>query len=104
MRRDRIVGMADDWRNLRVGDVVRIVKMPSGVDAPGYTFHADTRRLYKRLIARRRPVRVCQIWGGMPWIHCRFRRNDGRWEYHSLAIADDSWVRVRKRRRKGRKS
>ncbi len=59
--------------------------MPSGVDAPGYTFHPDTRRLYKRLISRGRPVRVYEIaYDGAPWIHCRFKRKDGRWEHHAL--------------------
>jgi hypothetical protein len=33
----------------------------------------------------------------MPWIHCRFRRKDGRIEYHWLLINHDGWVRVRKR-------
>ena len=90
---------ADDWRSLRVGDLVRFVRMPSGVNAPGYTFHASTRRLYKRLIARRRRARVFRVdaWG-LPWIRARFKRKDGRWEHHSLAINDDSWVRVRRRR------
>jgi hypothetical protein len=88
--------MAEDWRDLRVGDRVRIVRMPSDADAPGITFHAETRRLYKRLIARRRSVRVFEIdeWG-LPWIRCRFRLKDGRWEYHWLAINDDSWIRVK---------
>jgi len=95
--------MDNDWRTLRVGDTVRIVRMPSGVDVPGYTFHADTRRLYKRLIARRRPVRVYKVdERSLPWIRCQFRRKNGRWEYHWLAINDDSWVRVRKRVKKGR--
>jgi hypothetical protein len=92
--------MANDWRKLRIGDRVRIVRMPSGVDEPGYTFHPDTRRLYEMLIARRRSVRVFRWELGMPWIHCRFRANDGFWEYHSLAINDDSWVRVKPRRKR----
>ncbi len=91
----------EPWRSLRVGDMVRIVRMPSGVDAPGYTFHRDTRRLYKRLIERRRSLRVFRITeDGLPWIHCRFRMKNGRWEYHWLAINDDSWLRV-KHRKKG---
>jgi hypothetical protein len=90
--------MEEAWRALRIGDRIRIVRMPSGVDAPGYTFHPDTRRLYKRLIARRRSLRICRIdaWE-LPWIHCRFKRKDGRWEYHSLAVNDDSWVLVKHR-------
>src|SRR4051794_6986043 len=88
------------WQSLRVNDLVRIVRMPSGIDAPGYVFPAMTRRLYKNLIARRRPVRVYEIaYDGRPWIHCRFRRKDGRWDYHALAIDGDSWVRVKHRKK-----
>jgi hypothetical protein len=89
----------EPWRSLRVGDMVRIVRMPSEVDASGYVFPRMTRQLYKRLIERKRPVRVCEVAYGAPWISCRFRRKDGRGEYHSLAIDDDSWVRVKHRKR-----
>jgi hypothetical protein len=93
-----ILSMADSWRRLRIGDLIRIVRMPSGVDEPGYTFHPDTRRLYKKLIARRRAVRVFRITEDkLPWIHCRFQRENGAWEYHWLAVNDDSWVRVKRR-------
>lgn len=90
--------MSEPWQSLQVGDRIRIVRMPSGVDAPGYTFHDDTRALYERLIARGRALRIAEIddWG-LPWIHCRFKRPDGTWEYHALAVNDDSWVRVRPR-------
>ena len=91
--------MTDDWKQLKVGDRVRFVRMPWDADAPGYYFAPETRRLYKKLIARGRPARVYKIDEvGLPWIECRFRRKDGRWEYHWLAINDDSWVRVRKRK------
>jgi len=91
--------MISDWRNLSVGDRIRIVRMPSGVDAPGYTFSDETRRLSQKLIARRRFVRVSQVDDdGLPWIHCRIRRKSGLWEYHWLAVNDDSWVRVLNRR------
>jgi hypothetical protein len=53
--------MKEAWRELRVGDRVRIVRMPWDVDAPGYFFAPETRRLYKKLIARNRPVRVYQV-------------------------------------------
>ena len=90
--------MLESWSALRVGDRVRFVRVPSGVDAPGYYFARDTRRLHKQLIARNRPARVCRVDGdGLPWIACQFRRRNGRWEYHWLAINDDSWVRVRHR-------
>lgn len=87
--------MTGPWQELRVGDRVRLVRMPTGVDAPGYVFHPETRRLYQRLIDRRRSSRVFEVdeWG-LPWIRCRFRGEDGSWEYHSLAINDESWERV----------
>jgi len=86
------------WRDRRVGDRIRIVRMPSDADAPGYSFAPQTRRLYKRLIARARPLRISRIDGyGLPWVACRFRRPNGSWDCHWLAVNDDSWGRVRSR-------
>ena len=86
----------EPWQTLRVGDRVRIVRLPYYADMPDRSFHPETRRLYKRLIARRRSLRVYEVDEeyGLPWIACRFRMANGRWEYHTLAINDDSWVRV----------
>ena len=93
--------MTEPWQSLRVGDRIRIVRMPSGVDAPGYVFPACTRRLYERLIERGRPVRIFEITeNGLPWIQCRFKMPDGNWEWHYLAVNDDSWVRVRHRHKR----
>jgi hypothetical protein len=90
--------MKEPWRGLRIGDRVRIIRMPSDASTPGVSFFPETRRLYRKLIARSRPVRVFQIDEyGHPWVQCRFRLKDGRWEHHWLAIHDDSWVRVRSR-------
>lgn len=99
-RRSPKLSAADDWKNLRVGERVRIVRMPSGVDAPGYTFHAETRWLYERLIARGRSHRIAGIddWG-LPFILVRFL--DERPVWHFLELNDDSWVRVKPRRRRG---
>ena len=80
---------------LRVGDRVRIVRMPNDFSRPDYYVHATTRRVYRLLIARGRPLRVFKVdESGLPWVQCRFRRRNGSWEHHSLAINDDSWVRV----------
>jgi hypothetical protein len=86
------------WRHLQENDRIRIVRMPSGSDAPGSLFSACTRRLYEKLIARRRAVRVYEIdeWG-LPWIRCKFRRRNGSWEHHFLAVNDDSWVHAKRR-------
>src|SRR5262249_41064410 len=90
--------MTEPWQSLRVNDRIRMGRMPSGVDEVGSLFPACTRRLYKKLIARRRGVRGYKIdaWG-LPWIQCKFRRRNGSWEHHFLAVNDDSWVRVKRR-------
>jgi hypothetical protein len=91
--------MAENWHQLRVGDRIRIVRMPSVASLEGNVLPRDTLRLYRQLIARKRPLRVYEIderWR-LPWIKCKFRTKNGRWEYHYLAVNDDSWVRVRSR-------
>jgi hypothetical protein len=86
------------YRDLRVDDRVRIVKLPWYADIPGYIFPDCTRRLYRKLIARGRALRVFEIDEyGFPWVRCRFRMKNGRWEHHWLMIDDDSWVRVKRR-------
>jgi hypothetical protein len=90
--------MMEPWQDLRVGDRIRLVAMPSEFAQIGYYLHPSTRQIYERLIARRRPLRICQIDEfGLPWIDCRFRERNGRWGYHSLAFNHDGWVRVRGR-------
>lgn len=82
------------YRELRVGDRVRILAVP-GRDVPGYWLHDDTRRLLEQLISRRVPLRVYRVdeWG-LPWVRHRFK-NEGRWEYHSLSLDEfDEWERV----------
>lgn len=88
------------WQVLRVGDKVRITEVPPEFRQSGYFVHPETMRAYKRLIARRRPLRVARIdeWG-LPWVDFRFRRNNGRWEYHSLAINHGGLVKVQPRKR-----
>ncbi len=65
---------------LRIGDRIRIVGIP-GEGVPGYYMHSDTRRAYKKFIARGRSVRISFIReDGYPWFDFRLRRKDGRWE------------------------
>jgi hypothetical protein len=88
------------WRTLKVGDKVRLSEYPPEFLRPGYQIHRDTKRVYKRLVARGRPLRVFQIDEyGAPWIHCRIRGKSGRLEDHWLAINHDGLVRVRPRRK-----
>jgi len=87
----------EPWENLRVGDCVRFVRLPTFQGVPGGGLLPETLRLYKMLIARGRHSRVFRIDEyGLPWIGCRFRRNNGKWESHWLAINDDSCVLVKK--------
>ena len=90
--------VTESWQTLRVGDRIRLVRMPSEFARPGYQLHRSTRQLYKRLIERARSLRVYEIdeWG-LPNIACRFRQPDGMWVHHFLAINHDGWVRVKRR-------
>src|SRR5262245_2211693 len=93
------------WRGLRVGDRIRIVRLPSGIDAPGYVFPRETRRCFERLIAGRRAHRVAMIDdGGLPWIWTRSVDRWGRTIWESLAVNDDSWVRAKRTTTKSRRS
>jgi hypothetical protein len=86
-------------RKIRVGDQIRIVRMPEAFSRPGYRVHADTKWVFKKLIARGRPLRVSEIdEQGLPWVNCRFRMSNGTWRYDSLAIDNDAWEKVKKRR------
>ena len=86
------------WQALKPGDRVRLTEYPSEFLRPGIYMHRDTVRVYKRLVARGRSLRVAWIdEDGHPWIECRFRRKNGKWEYHSLMLNHGGLVRVRKR-------
>jgi hypothetical protein len=87
----------ESWRDLRVGDLIRLTSMPEEFSQPGYFLHRDTRRVYQRLINRRRPLRIyMHDEFGRPWIRCRFLEKDG-WHYHGLMFNHDGWVRVKHR-------
>lgn len=93
--------VGETWRDLRVGDRVRIVRLPSDWNRPDWHVDLSTRQLYRKLIARKRSVRVYRVDElGQPWIQGRRRLRVGGWMYWSLAIADDSWVRVKARKKK----
>jgi hypothetical protein len=87
---------------LKVGDRVRIVGIP-GVGVTNYHLHRDTKRAYKVLIERGRPVRIWQIdHEGLPWFRFRIKQKDGTWEHHFMCIApgDDNWVKVKRQRKR----
>lgn len=92
---DEVTTMSSDWHQPEIGDRIRIVRMPTDDDGREQTLHAETRVLYQPLIERGRSLRISRIdGGGLPWIECRFKLPDGRWEYHYLMINDNSWVPV----------
>lgn len=87
--------MTEPWRNLCVGDRIRITHIPPEFLAPGYTFPDDTRALYEHLIARNEILTVYQICEhNLPWVSYEETMPDGEIVYHSLAVDDDSWVMV----------
>jgi uncharacterized pyridoxamine 5'-phosphate oxidase family protein len=84
---------------LRGGDKIRIISLPLGCGSPDYFMHSDAKRIFKRLMHRKRPVRISEITKDGPWYRCRFRMKNGTREYHSLVVAEDdrNWVPVQKR-------
>jgi len=85
-----------DTSDLEIGDRIRIVRMP-GEGIADYFLHEDTRRVFKKLIARGSSVRIARKDEyGVPWYDCRFRRRNGTWEFHTLAVleSDRNWVKV----------
>ncbi len=92
----------DDWRFLRVGHRIRFIRLPTefGALASDTVLAPEEVRLYKKLISRGRPACVSEIdKDGRPWICVRFRQSNGRLDIHFLAVDDNSWVRIRPRRK-----
>jgi hypothetical protein len=86
------------WRQLKVGDRIRLTEVPREFFQAGYYIHRDTLRVYRKLVDCRRPLRVWMIDEyGFPWVQCRFRNKDGRWEHHSLAVNHNGLERVKPR-------
>ena len=85
-------------RQLKVGDLVRITAMP-GVGVPNYFILPETTRVFKKLVARGRPVRIREIDEyGTPWYWCRFKRRNGKFEMHALSVIDidGNWELVKR--------
>lgn len=89
---------------LKVGDRVRIVRLPPQWETVGYHVPASTRAVYRKLIERGRPLVVREMdERGLPWTWCRIRGRGGRLEHHALVIDDGCWVRVKPRKRPRRR-
>jgi hypothetical protein len=84
---------------LKIGDKIRIIRVP-GEGIPNYYIHRDTVRVYKKIIARRQPVRINRIDEyGSRWFSCRFKMQNGTWEWNYLAVYEDdnNWVIVKRK-------
>jgi hypothetical protein len=87
--------------DLKVGDRIRIIGIP-GEGVPGYFIHADTKYVFRKLVARGTPVRIYEIDAyGTPWYQCRFRIKNGKMETHWLAVCpgETNWKMVKRRNR-----
>lgn len=84
--------------DLRVGDWILITEVP-GKGIPNYYIHRDTTRVFRKLVARKRPVRIRRIDDyGSPWYRCKFRKRDGTFEMHELAVCEGetNWTMVKR--------
>ena len=89
------IPLHESWQDLRVGERIRLVAMPSEFAGADCEVHPDTQRVYGRLIATRRVLRINEIdERGLPWIAVQFREDDGRMGDHDLAFNHDGWVRL----------
>ena len=86
--------MSDSWRKLKLGDRVRIVRIPSDFSLPGYYVDAETVALYEHLISEGSILTIDEIDDrGLPRIEFCWKKHNGD-EFHGLALNDDSWELV----------
>lgn len=86
-----------DWRLLKLGDKVRIVRIPSLFNEPHYHIGEwkETFSLYRQLIANQEVLSITEIdEDGRPWIEYESTDKDGFTTSHALALDDDSYERV----------
>ena len=87
-----------DPKKLEVGDRIRFVSLPEEWHDAQFTVHPETVEFMNVMISRTWPSRVFKIDEfGTPWIDARIRRN-GRIEYHSWGIYEETGWRVVRRR------
>ena len=84
-------------RPLKIGDRVRVVRLPPLSGTQGCHVPASTRRIYRLMIERRRAVRIDQVdeWGA--WVRLLVRDGRGRVYHHHVTLDDGCWVHVRPR-------
>ena len=83
------------WRELKVGDRIRLVHMPTEFERPGYRLQDCTRIVYQHLIDTRRILVVEKIdkWS-CPWTESFILVRNGTEEHHWIMINHDGLERV----------
>jgi hypothetical protein len=91
-----------DPKRLKVGDLVRFVRLPDEWSQKGFTVSHDDVAFMKKMIKRSWPSRVFMIDEyGRPWISARIHGR-GKYQYHSWMIAESTgWRQVKVRRKRG---
>lgn len=85
----------ENWQDLRIGDRIRIVRVPSLFNESLYHDRDwdETLALYFELIANQTVFAISTIdEDGRPWIEFELVEKDGTTVSHSLALDDDSWA------------
>lgn len=86
------------WRTLKVGDRVRLVRIPTEF-LDWTALLPETKRAYRYLARRRRPLVVWMIDEyGFPWVAFRMRGRSGRTEHHAMAFNHGGLALVKPRR------
>jgi hypothetical protein len=87
-------------RRLKLGDRIHLVRFPPIWDDPNHRVPRSTRAVYRKLMARRRPLVISEIdERGLPWIEAQLRGRHGGIAYHFFVVDDGCWARVRPRSR-----
>ena len=86
------------WRQLRIGDRIRLVEIPTDLDWGALL--PETKQAYRYLVERRRPLTVFMIDEyGFPWIRFWFRRRNGQIRHDWLAINHGGLAIVKARKK-----
>jgi len=85
----------EPWKQFKIGDVLRMVKVPDSVLSMKQERGPDgILRVYQRAIARKSRLVVYEFDFGFPWVQYTFKNKRNKWEYHSMCVDDDSYVKV----------
>jgi len=86
-----------DWRDLKLSDRIRIVRIPTLFSEPHYHNGEweETFSLCHELITNQKVLLITEIdEDGRPWIEYETTDKDGATISHALALDDDSWERA----------